>query len=375
MRAQRIRGRWISGSTRRLHGYRMRTRTGFGARLAPCAIALLSLFLVATSGQTRVNEVSFFRIGTGSAAGTYFSVGGIIASAISSPPGSRACGRGGACGVPGLIAVAQSTNGSVDNVDGIARGQLESGLSQADVAFWANTGTGIYQDKGAIENLRAIANLYPETLHLVVRRGLDVRTVGDLRGKRISADRQGSGTRVDAMLVLDAYGLGPGDLEILAVAQEEAADMLRAGELDGFFLVIGTPSETIAALADDSLVSLVAIDGPEAKKLIAAYPFFSPDDIVSGTYFNVPFTSTLSVGAQWLVSSDLSERQVYEITRALWHENTRRLLDGGHPKGRLIRIETALDGLGVPLHPGAERYYRENGLLANGSATPSQGIE
>ena len=85
---------------------------------------------------------------------------------------------------------------------------------------------------------------------------------------------------------------------------------------------------------------------------------------LDGTYFNVTYTPTLSVGAQWLVGADLPEEKVYRITLALWHENTRSLLDNGHPKGRLIRIETALDGLGVALHPGAARYYREQGLLS-----------
>lgn len=320
-------------------------------------------------------DVTFFRIGTGSTTGTYFPIGGLIASAISNPPGSRDCARGGSCGVPGLIAVAQSTNGSVDNVEGIATGELESGFCQADVAYWANTGTGIYEGGGARPNLRAIANLYPETLHLVVRRGLPVRRVSDLRGLRISADREGSGSRVDAMLVLEAYGLGPDDLELAAAAPGEAADMIRAGELDGFFMVVGWPAEAVADLADESLVSLVPINGPEAERLTATYPFFSKDAVPSGTYVNVPYTPSLSVGAQWLVRADLPEERIYAITRALWHENTRKLLDSGHPKGRLIRLETALDGLGVPLHPGAARYYREIGLLVGEGAVKTLSSE
>ena len=318
------------------------------------------------SRRSLAATLSFFRIGTGSTGGTYYPVGGVIAGAISNPPGSRPCDRGGSCGVPGMIAVAQSTSGSVENVRSVAGGRLESGFSQADVAYWASTGTGVYAGKGALGNLSAIANLYPESLHLVVRRDLDVRQFADLRGLRVSLDKEGSGTRVDALLVLEAYGLGPEDLEVVEASAQEAADMLRAGELDAFFMVVGAPARAIEDLANDSLISLVPIDGAEAEALSELYPFFSRDAIASATYFGVPYTKTLSVGAQWLVGTDFPEDDIYEITRALWHENTRRLLDSGHPKGRLIRLETALEGLGVTLHPGAARYYREHGLLDGG---------
>ncbi|MDX1422623.1 MAG: TAXI family TRAP transporter solute-binding subunit [Kiloniellales bacterium] len=315
------------------------------------------------AGQSAAAGLNFFRIGTGSTGGTYYPVGGVIAGAISNPPGSRPCERGGSCGVPGLIAVAQSTSGSVENAAAISVGRLESGFCQADVAYWASTGTGVYAGKGKLGNLSAIANLYPESLHLVVRLQSGIRSVADLRGRRVSLDQEGSGSHVDALLVLDAYGVAPGDMEVVQAPSQEAADMLREGELDAFFMVVGTPGPVIKELADQSLIALVPIEGPEAAALAERYPFFSQDAIASGTYFNVPYTPTLSVGAQWLVGADLPADKVYDITRALWHEKTRRLLDSGHPKGRLIRIETALKGLGVPLHPGAERYYREQGLL------------
>jgi len=318
----------------------------------------------------QAQDINFFRIGTGSSAGTYFPIGGIIASAISNPPGSRECQRGGSCGVPGLIAVAQSTHGSVANVEGIVSGTIESGFSQADIAYWAYHGVGIYADKGQVTQLRAIANLYPEAIHLVVRRGADIRSIADLKGKRISLDREGSGTRVDALLILAAYGLGLDDLQAESLGMGAAADKLRAGELDGFFIVVGTPANVVKALADENLIDLVPIDGPEANGLRAQYPFFAKDSIQPGTYLNVPWTPTLSVGAQWLVRSDVPEDLVYEITRALWHENTRQLLDRGHPKGELIQLDTALEGVGVPLHAGAERYYREAGLLETGSSEP-----
>ena len=328
-------------------------------------LGVLTLFVAGLMlmGPARLlaDEISFFRIGTGSAIGTYFPVGGLIASAISNPPGSRACQRGGSCGVPGMIAVAQSTEGSVANVEGIGAGLLESGFSQADVAYWAYTGSGIYKDKGPIEDLRVIANLFPESVHLVARKGTGIRQVSDLRGKRVSLDRPASGTRVDALLILEVYGLTPKDLEVVGVSVGQAVDMMRAGELDAFFMVVGTPAKAIRDLSQEQEIIMVPIDGEPAARLQETYPFFAPDRIESGVYHNIPLTHTLSVGAQWLVSSKISDEMVYAMTKALWHENTRALLDNGHPKGRLISLETARDGLGIPLHPGAERFYDEVG--------------
>ena len=308
------------------------------------------------------DQINFFRIGTGSTGGTYFPVGGIIANAISNPPGSRACDRGGSCGVPGLIAVAQSTEGSVANVDQLAKGLLDSGFSQADVSFWAYRGEGIFKDQG-VPGLRAIANLFPESVHLVVRRNSGIRSVRDLKGLRISIDVEGSGTRVDALLILKAYGIGTEDFEAVSATSGLAADMLRAGELDGFFIVAGTPVNAVKFLAADSLVTLVPIDGEEAETLRMTYPFFAAETVAAGTYFNVPATRTLSVGAQWLVTDKTDPELVYQITRALWHDSTHAMLSRGHPKGQLITLDTAISGLGVPLHDGARRYYKEVGLI------------
>lgn len=336
-------------------------RHGRARRLiwATFAAALCAIGLMLAPQPPRAQDITFFRIGTGSTSGTYFPIGALLANAISKPPGSRDCDQGGSCGVPGLIAVAQSTEGSVANIRGIADGSLESGLAQADVAYWAYNGQGLFKETGPVRSLRSIASLFPESIHLVVARDAAIHSVAELRGRRISLDREGSGTRVDALLILEAFGLSLDDIDARALSADEAADALRAGEIDGFFMVVGAPANAVVSLADDALVTLVPIAGPEVEKLKARYPFFSRDHIASGTYFNVADTETLAVGAQWLVPERVPEDMVYEITRALWHENTRRLLDNGHPRGRQITLPTALDGLVVPLHPGARRYYGE----------------
>ena len=114
---------------------------------------------------------AFFRIGTGGTAGTYYPIGGLIANAISGA---------GDKGVPGLVATAVSSNGSVANINAIQSGSLESGFTQSDVAYWAHTGTGLYDGKGKVEDLRLIATLYPETIHLVARKDAGIKSVADL---------------------------------------------------------------------------------------------------------------------------------------------------------------------------------------------------
>jgi hypothetical protein len=332
-----------------------------GGMIARRILLATLLALIAASAFAQASH--FFRIGTGSTGGTYFPIGAILASAISNPPGSRECDRGGSCGVPGLIAVAQSTSGSVENVRALAAGTLESALSQADVAFWAFHGRHTFAESGPIKNLRAIANLYPEMIHIVVRRDAGILTVRDLKGKRVSLDREGSGTLVDAMLILEAYGLKAEDLAIEHLEPGPAADRLREGTLDAFFFVAGVPAAAITDLAATVPVGLVPITGPESERLRQTYPFFSANYIPAGAYPGVYSTPTVSVGAQWLVSASVPEETVYGVTRALWHPSTEKLLDAGHAQGKHIRKETALDGIGIPLHPGAIRYYREAGLL------------
>ncbi len=320
-------------------------------------------FLIAGAGLGKAQELQFFRIGTASTSGIYFPIGGLIASVISNPPGSRECGRGGSCGVPGLIAVAQATHGSVDNVRAIGRGDLESGLSQADIAFWAYFGKGVFRAKDRIIGLRAIANLYPESVHIVVRKDAKVKSVPGLRGKRVSLDATGSGTQVNAKLILARYGVRLTDIRPAYVQLGPAIDLMREGRLDAFFFVAGYPVAAIARLAESVAIELVPISGQTAKRLRKTDRFFAETVIPAGTYKGVGETPTLSVGAQWIVGAGVDADLVYGITRALWHKNNRRLLDSGHPKGKMLRLETALDGIAIPLHLGAERYYREAGLI------------
>jgi hypothetical protein len=316
------------------------------------------------AGPAAAQEMTFFTIGTGGTGATYYPLGGVIANAVSNPPGSRPCEDGGSCGVPGLVAVAQSSRGSVNNVSGIHSGLFDSGFSQSDVAYWAYTGTGVFDGRDPMEELRTIAALYPEHVHLVARADAGIDGVEDLAGRRVSLDEPGSGTYVEALIILGAYGLSEEDIEAEYLKPGPAGEALRAGEIDAFFTVAGYPIDSVAELAAETAIALVPIDGDPAAQIIEEYGFFSADPIPAGTYEGIgEDIGTLAVGAQWITSADQDEELIYRITQALWNDNTRRLLDVGHARGTAVSLDTALNGIGIPLHPGAARYYRELGMI------------
>jgi TRAP transporter TAXI family solute receptor len=303
-------------------------------------------------------DIRFFRIGTGPTGASYFPVGGMLASIISNPPGSRPCDVGGSCGVPGLIAVAQTSQGSVDNVQAVGGGQLDSGLCQADVAFWAYSGADLFQSKGPLVNLRAIANLFQESLHVVVHRDSGIRTPADLKGKRVSLGEEGSGTLVTARQLLRAYRLSEKVLKPSYLNASAAAQKMRDNQLDAFFQVGGIPVPAIVDLANAIPIDLLPVDDTMAAALRKLYPYLQLDVIPAGTYAGTVEAMTLGIGAIWIAAAALDNDLIYGITRALWHPSTRKVLDE-QPLGRQIRVETAAIGLPVPLHPGAERYYAE----------------
>lgn len=325
--------------------------------------AVAGVLTLLAAAAAPAQDLRFFRIGTGSTSGSYFPVGGIIASAISNPPGSRECEKGGSCGVPGLLAVAQSTQGPIENIALIAKGALDSGLVQADLAYWAFHGTGLYADKGAVRNLRAVANLYAEMIHVAVHTGSDIQGIRDLKLRRVSLGEQGSGTLVSARAVLKAYGLGELDVVPFYLQPGPAADLLAKDGLDAFFVNAGPPASAVAELARTTPIRLLSIAGGEREALIRDFPFFSARIIAGGTYENVPGVETLGIGVQYLIAAEANDKLVYGIARALWHPNTQKLWENAGPVGRSIRLASALDGLSVPLHPGAALFYFEKSMV------------
>jgi TRAP transporter TAXI family solute receptor len=316
------------------------------------------------SASVLAQAPSFFRIVSGSAGGNYFPMAGVLANAISNPPGSRACDKGGPCGVPGLIAIAQSANGSVANVNAIQSGTSESGLAQSDVAYWGYNGTGVFEGKPKLDKLRFLASLYPEHIHVVLPKNSTVQRLEDLKGKKIGVGLPASGAQVGALLILNAVGLEKNkNFQAEELNTSQSAERIQDGQLDAFLTVTGAPSAGIAQLASIAGMRLLSIPKAVQDKVIEQAPFYFSSPIPANAYEGqTEAVSTLAVGAQWLVSADQSEELVYGITKALWSKPTQKLLRH-HAKGKDVTAETALGGRGIPLHPGAERFYKEAGLL------------
>jgi TRAP transporter TAXI family solute receptor len=310
------------------------------------AAALAAALAFAGAAQAQ----QFFRIGTGGTAGTYYPVGGMIANSVSQP------GK--------IVVTAQASNGSLANVNAIAGGAMESGFSQSDVATWAFTGTGAFDGKPKIADLRMIANLYPESIHLVVKKGSGIKSVADLKGKRVALDEPGSGTLINARMVLAAYGVKEADIKPEYIKPNQAGDKLKDGALDAFFFVGGSPAGAIAELASSGAgIELVPLAGKEADTLRQQNPYFAVDTIAAGTYKDVAAVQTLAVGAQWVTSAKADTETVYQITKGLFSDATQKALQAGHAKGKFITKENAVKGVGIPFHPGAERFYKEAGLI------------
>jgi TRAP transporter TAXI family solute receptor len=330
--------------------------------------AVLAILPATRAVSDTIADIRYFRIGTGATSGTYFPIGSEIAGAVSNPPGSRDCAKGGSCGVPGVIAVAQASQGSVENAEQVFKGQLESALCQADVANWAYGGTNLFEKQGAMNTLRALANLYSETVHVIVRADSAIHSLKDLKGKRVALGEPESGTLVDAKLVLAAVGLSEKDVKGSNIKLAAAEDALKDGSLDAVFQIAGYPVTAIAELATQLPIRLVPVPPDAIDKLKKKYGFFTESTIPANTYEGIDSdTTTLGIGAQWIATSNLETDFVYAMVKALWNDSTRRLLDSGHPIGKRIVRAHAVDGLALPLHPGAEKYYREVGLLVQSS--------
>lgn len=329
----------------------------FYTKLAMAAVA--GVIAVGSIAHVNAQEMKFWRIGTGGAGGTYFPIGGLIANAISNPPGSRSCEKGGTCGVPGLVAIAVSTNASVANMNAIQAGQLDAGLAGGQSVAQGFNGEGKFEDKK--DKVRMIANLYPEDMHLVLPKGVTMKSLKDLEGKRVGVAAAGSGTQVSVKMILKHYGIKADQAEL---GLGQSAQRLADGQLDAFFYAGGTPFAALIQLGSTKGFNLYSFSAAEIKEINSIIPYYVESLIPAGVYENLTTdTSTVAVNGQFVTSIDQPEELVYGITKALWSKKTRSLLDKGHSKGKAIIVENALKGVLIPLHPGAERYYKEIGMV------------
>lgn len=331
----------------------------------PLVLILLSVSILASS-QSRADDLRFFKIASGSPGGTYFPIASLIAKVISNPPGSKGCNEGGNCGVPGLTATAQSSKGSVANVDALLKQTYPTAIAQSDVAYWAYTATGPFRTRKPNKQLCVISSLYPEDVHLVASRSANISSVSALAGKRVALGERESGALLGAQLLVRAYGLQEGkDFAATLVNYSSAQDLIKQSKLDAFVAVIGYPSEAIEFMIQRQDMHLVPIIGEGRDRLIKGSPFYSASVIPQNAYTGQSNDiQTVAVNALWVARTNINPEFVYQLTRTFWsNKQTRSILDGGHPKGSEITLKTAFNGVPIPLCSGAQKYYQEIGML------------
>jgi len=313
-------------------------------RILFAALTLVFLLSVVLTGcQPRAQ---FLTIATGSTAGVYFPLGGALAQILNQ-------------NIRGMEANARTTGASVANVALMSNKEVELAFMQNDIAYYAFTGTEMFKDKKN-DQLRGIAALYPEVVQLVVTEASGIRSVADLRGKRVSVGAAGSGVEANSRQVLNAFGLKHTDLQradFLSFA--EASTAIRDGHLDAAFLTSGTPTAAVIEMATALPVRLIPITGPEVQALRNQFPFYMEFTIPAGTYTGqTEAVNTIAVKALIVVRADVSERLAYDITRALF--NNLPAFAAAHVRGKDLAIKTAQENMPIPLHPGAERFFRQS---------------
>ena len=304
-----------------------------------------------------------FQISTGSTTGTYFPVGELFAELLSHPPGVGRCVIANICGPAGLIVSARASEGSVANVLSVNSGAVSSGLAQADVVAMAVAGQGPFRRNGPARQLRVIANLYGEDIHLVAAKNANIKSVADLRGKRVSLSTEGSGTIITARAILTAYRLSERSIQPNYDSAERASDLLQEGRLDALFFVGGTPVNLIQQMLDEDVAALVPINGAGRTRLLAREPYLSAHTIPQGTYGSSPAVDTVAVDALWITDAAAPEALVYGMLKALYNPVNRARIDTQRAGTHFIELDSGIKAATAALHPGATRFFTESGII------------
>ncbi|WP_202319000.1 TAXI family TRAP transporter solute-binding subunit [Archaeoglobus neptunius] len=297
---------------------------------------------------TTAAEVREVTILTGGSAGTYYPIGGAMAQVITEY-------------APGIKATAVTSGASVVNARKVGTLEAEFGLMQNDVAYYAYNGIEMFKDAKQ-DRLRGVATLYPEIIQIVTLRENNIKTVYDLKGKKVAVGAPGSGTAVDALQILKAAGIDESNAEIRYLNFKEVSDALKDRTIDAGFIVAGIPTAAVSDIAAVRDVTIVEVPDEIYQKLKQDYPFYTQVTIPAGTYKGLDGdVKTVAVLAMLATNADLPEDLVYEVTKSIFEH--RDVLEAAHKRAADITLETALEGMSIPLHPGAEKYYKEKGLL------------
>ncbi|MDO4693699.1 MAG: TAXI family TRAP transporter solute-binding subunit [Eikenella sp.] len=294
-------------------------------------------------------QTKFVTVGTGGASGPY----NIIGTALSELYAQKF----------GVNAKTQTTGASVENLNLLAQNKLEMAFVMSDALSDAVKGQGSFSRK--VDNVEQIAALYPNYVQIVTSASSGIKSIEDLRGKRVAVGAQGSGVELATRSLLNGFGINYTDIKADYLGYAEAADALKAGKLDAAFLTSGLPNSSLMELQQGFDLQLVAVPADKLAEIAQTTPFFNAMPIPKGTYNNAEDIPTAAIFNALVVRKDMSEEDVYQLTKALF-ENLDKL-QTAHQAAKGISIEGAQKGLVAPLHAGAKRYYDE----VNAAAAPA----
>jgi len=304
-------------------------------------IAILSFISLAFGGKVYLSLL------TGNPGGTYYPIGNAIAGLINKY-------------VPEVYVIVETGNASVSNCTLVGSGEAEMAFAQNDVVNWAYTGAFIFSKPFA--NIRVLASLYPEAFHFVTLKSSGIKDIYGLKGKRVAVGEVGSGTEINARLILEEAGLSYKDIDVNYLEYSVAIQRMKEGKIDAFFYTVGYPAVVIEELASTKEISILSLSEDLIKKIGKKYPWLSRHVIPAKTYkWQEENILTISVMALWIGASSIPEDIAYKMVKGCFtHINETYFF---HPKMRLITLDTALEGVTTPLHDGAKSFYKEKGLL------------
>lgn len=295
------------------------------------------------SGSSEGGGKQFLNIATGGTAGTYYPLGGALAELLNQ-------------NIKGMNASAQSTGASVANVNMLKDGSVDIAFIQNDIAYYAANGKEMFKDN-KVENIRGIAALYPETVQFVTTADKGIKSIADLKGKKVAVGASGSGAEANARQILGAYGLTYDDIDVQYLSFGEAADALKDGNVDVGVVVAGFPTAAIQDLAANKSAALVNIDAEHADKLMKQYPYFTKITVPKGTYpGQEEDVNTVAVKCVIVTTDKLSDDLGEQIVKAIYEHLDR--MKAAHAVGKYITKDTALEGMSIKMNAGAEKYLK-----------------
>ncbi|MGC8949450.1 MAG: TAXI family TRAP transporter solute-binding subunit [Thermoprotei archaeon] len=310
----------------------------------------IALYLQPTSQQYKI------KIFTGGTAGVYYPIGNALAEILNKYSNGK------------IQAVAQSSGASVANAKALSTGDAQLVFIQNDVAYYAYKGIYMFTN-ASINNIRGVAVLYPEIIQIVVKADSGIKNLMDLTNKRVAIGAAGSGTAVEGELILKAAGLW-GKVTIQNLDFAQASEALKLGQIDAAFIVAGIPTAAVTQLAATTPVNLINIPNNIFDALKSqGYLFFVPVTVPKDTYNGMTAdVTTAAVMAMLAVRSDLPDDAVYTILNIMFSHLTE--LQQAHARASSISLNTALNGMSIPLHPGAVKFYQDKGITIPSELKP-----